>query len=474
MSADLDGGTIVHRMEFKAGPTQRRFIETDARAALFASRAGEGKSAAIVQACGYFARKYHKANPTAIIARNTLVNLKRTTLLEFLKWWPSGIFGTFHKGDMVYEWTVPGFGGAVHFMGFDSEKATEKVLSMPVDFAGLDEAAPATDQGGINELVLDMLLQRGRNPGVDKPQIKIAVNNTDEEHWLYPRFVDPGSEGFECYQTGAQPENLDHVRKGYYEDMARDNAHRPDLVRRYVEGKWGFQQKGVAVTPQWSDELHLADNLQPIRGIPLSLSWDFGHNPRCTVSQHTKTNWNVLGCYGEDGVGTYQLIESLKPILLSRFENKFVLKHTGDPNGATKDPGDSRNSPLRAIKEELGGSWVAGPTKPALIIDPLQRVLTKQSGGRGLLQVDRVHAKMIWYALRGGWHKQKNARGVVSPNPTKDLHSHPGDTMGYEAARTYPTAAFSKKRKPVRVRQTSMRTPRSGVSTRFAPGARLR
>lgn len=459
-----DPGHINHRVEFHAGPTQRRFIEDDSRAALFASRAGEGKSAAICWAAAHFCRKYARANPSCIIARNTLVNLRATTLQEFFKWFPPGVFGTWSKTEMLWKWKVEGFGGQIRFMGFDDEKSTQKVLSMPVDFAGLDEAAPATDVGGINELVLDMLLTRARNPRIDKPVIKVAVNNTDEDHWLYPRFVDPGSTDFRVFQTGEMPENLANVREGYYEEMARDLSHRPDLARRYIEGKWGYQQIGVAVTPQWSDDIHLAHGLKPVRGLPLLLSWDFGGVPTCVVSQATNTNLNVLLAMCQEGVGTYQLIEQMKPILVSRFD-RYLLKHTGDYNGRTRDPGDNRNSPVRFIKQELGGSWRDGPVSIESRIEPLQKVLSRTYNGRGVVQVDAEHAKIVHYALRGGWHKPKSSTGVVGREPVKDKHSHPGDCMGYEAARSYP-ASVNKARKSPKIQQAVMR---SRVQTRFAP-----
>lgn len=460
--------SIEHKIQFRAGPTQRRFIEDDSRAALFSSRAGEGKSAGLCWAAWHFFRKYRHCEPTGIIARNTLVNLRATTLQEFFKWFPPGVMGEWKQSEMLWTW-IPeksGAAGQIRFMGFDDEKSTQKALSMPIDFGGLDEAAPATDVGGITELVFDMLLTRARNPKVDKPTIKIAVNNTSEDHWLYRRFVEPGQKEFKLFQTGEMPENLAHLRKGYYEDMARDLAHRPDLRRRYIEGKWGFQQVGVAVTPEWSDDVHLTSGLEPVRGLPLLLSWDFGGNPTVVVSQVTQNAWNVLMCLTDDRTGTYQLIEQLEPVLKTRFD-RFLLKHTGDPTGRTPDPGDYRRSPVRYIKALLGGSWADGPVKLEYRIDPLRRVLTRQNGGIGTVRVDKDHARAIWFALRGGWHYPKSSVGVVGREPVKDKHSHPADCMGYEAARSYGDSKFSKPKKKVKVAQASMRYRKVIVQSRF-------
>jgi hypothetical protein len=90
------------------------------------------------------------------------------------------------------------------------------------------------------------------------------------------------------------------------------------------------------------------------------------------------------------------------------------------------------------LRKELGGAWRSGPVKVLERIEPLRAVLAKTVGGRGLVQVDRDRAPHVWHALRGGWHFNIAHTGLVSTVPKKNIHSHPGDAMGYGAAVLFP------------------------------------
>lgn len=66
--------------------------------------------------------------------------------------------------------------------------------------------------------------------------------------------------------------------------------------------------------------------------------------------------------------------------------------------------------------------------------------------GRGVVQVDRRRAQEVWYALRGGWHYHVARTGVISGEPKKNIHSHPGDAMGYGAAILFPMTMMGQRK----------------------------
>ena len=265
-------------IRFIANATQHAFITSQADADLFACRVGEGKSAGLAWSI------YHHTleNPGArwALIRDTWENLRATTQKEFFKWFPIGVMGSYNKGEKTYTWTRSPMSGEVLFLGMDDEKDAAKIQSLELGGAALDEPAPAAGTGGIAELIFDILLTRMRQPGMKWYPIKLAENNPDETHWTYRRFVDPGHEDFKFYQTHAA-ENLSNLPKDYYEKQEKHLGHRHDLVRRFVQGKFGFQKLGRDVTPEWNDDLHLAESLAPLEGIELKLLWDFGLNPTC-------------------------------------------------------------------------------------------------------------------------------------------------------------------------------------------------
>jgi hypothetical protein len=336
----------------------------------------------------------------------------------------------------------------------------------------MDEVAPAAGQGGMDELVFDVAMGRLRQSGMRWYAAKLAANNPDENHWLYKRFVDPGQPeslvppellppeqvpGFRAWHP-IEPENIHNLPPGYYEKLRRMWGHRQDLVNRFVDGKFGFQQIGQAVTPQWADERHLAVGLTPESRIPLVLLWDFGHNPTCVVTQVTPMgHWLVLDSMVGDGIGVEELVkQQVEPLLVDRY-SKFTWKHIGDPAGMAGEQTSVMRSPVRYLVRELGGSWRSGPVKPDEGIEPLRAILGRSlAAGRSVVQVDRHRARHVWQALRGGWRFAVARTGIVSREPVKDIHSHPGDAMRYGAGVLWPLDKLpGGKKAPVRRPQTA-------------------
>lgn len=462
------------KVEFVANPTQRAFIESRAEADLFAARKGEGKSASLAWAAYYFT--YHNPGAYGLCVRDTWENLRRTTLTEFFEWFQDGVFGHWVGVEKTWYWDKrrTGLDGKLTFMGVESKEHAQKVASMPLAYLLMDEPAPAAmSSEGIDEFVFDTAMSQFRQPGMRWYAAKLATNNPDETHWTFKRFVRPGQppdpkaslpekqeSGYRCWQT-RDPENMHNLPAGYYEAMAKRFGHRKDLLNRFVKGKFGFQSRGKAITPQWSDEIHLASGLEPIPGLPLKLGWDGGLNPTCVISQITPLgDWLIYDSFVGEGIGVYELIEDVVgPRIIERYpwcvNTPNSLQHTGDPNLDSREQsrsgrgsGAQKNSAVRVIIGELGGSWRPGPVAENERIDPLQRVLSKQREGRGILMVDRDHAEHVWFALRGGWHRRIQKNGVVG-SVVKDEHSHPGDATGYLASLLFPSGKISKRKKTV-------------------------
>lgn len=450
--------TDPHRIEFAANPTQKLFIESRAEADLFDSRKGEGKSTALVWACFYHTR--HNTGANWLFLRDTFENLRRTTMQEFFHWFPDGIWGHYHKGEKRWDWDKrrTGMEGSVFFMGVEGEEDATKIASMPLAGVAIDEpSAAAGSSAGVSEFIFDTALAQLRQPDMNWYAAKLAQNNPDESHWTYRRFWDPGTpgtrgeekppmqdSGFRAWQTKV-PENTEHLPQGYYAKMKRQWAHRPDLLRRFVEGKHGYQQIGKAVTPQWNDELHLAEGLEPVKQTPLQILYDGGLNPTAVITQITPLgHWFVLESFVGDGIGMFELItDVLKPALTSRYRG-FQYRHIGDPSLKNREQSSAAMSAARVIQRELGGGFIKGPVGLFDRINPLQAVLSRQRNGMGIMVVDKVRAKEVWHALRGGYHFRVSRNGVVG-DIKKNMHSHPGDAMGYGAAKLFPTGQLQEK-----------------------------
>jgi hypothetical protein len=457
-----DAGERNFVIDFKANPTQGRFIRDRHEATLWSSRMGAGKSAGLCWAVFQFARENPGA--TCAIVRDTYEVLRDTTMKEFFRWFPPGIVGEYRVGAKTFRWKLGEMTGEVFFLGMDDPGDAGKLQSRELAGVFFDEVAPAVSGAGIDEYIFDMALSRLRQPGMSWYAAKCVSNNPDEAHWTYRRFVDPGDigtpahveiaplqlRGFTVMQEDLD-ENLHNLPPGYYERLRKNFSHRPDLVRRFVDGRYGFQQLGKPVTPEWSDDLHRAFDLEPVKGESLLLTWDGGLNPTCIITQFTPMgHWNVLESYVGDAIGTYELIERVvKPVMHARYSG-FELVHTGDPNLESPEQSSSKQSAVKVIRRELGGRWRRAPDQIHERVDPLRWALTQARNGTGLLRVDARRAKHVWFALRGGWHYHTPKTGTQIQTPKKNQHSHPGDAIGYAAAVLFPQGQVMRKRKQVK------------------------
>jgi hypothetical protein len=429
-------------INFAPNPIQKGFIESQAEADLFSSRVGEGKSTALAWSILYHTR--HNPGAEWAFIRDTYENIQKTSMKTFFEWFPPGIAGNYNQSKKEFTWDESFAKGTVTFVGMDDPGDASKLLSWVLGGIAIDEPAPAAGSAGVDEMVFDLGMQRLRQPGMKWRPFKMATNNPDEEHWTYRRMVGPQAEenNYRLWQP-SKPENIANLPEGYYEKIRRANAHRPDLIRRFVDGEFGFQQEGAPVTPQWSDRIHLSLGLTSIRGREIAMLWDFGHNPTCIITQRSPLGyWNILNSFVGEGIGVEELIvDQVIPVLRDRF-SKSPVRHIGDPAGNSREQTSIKRTAVKSIKHMIGGTWRSGPVRWEERKNPLQAVLTKTINGTGLVQVDRLNAPHVWHALRGGWHYHKARSGLIGMEPQKDKHSHPGDAMSYGAAILFPAGKF--------------------------------
>lgn len=426
----------VHTINFKPNPLQRGFILSRAKADLFSSRRGEGKSTGLAWSCFYHTRQNPKAK--WLFVRDTWENMQKTTMKTFFEWFPPGIMGEFHQTKKEFTWASGVAEGEVNFIGMDDPHDASKLMSRELGGIAIDEPAPAVGSVGIDEMIFDLGMSSLRQPGMAWYGMKLAENNPDESHWTYKRFVIDGDKSYVLWQP-PEPENEANLPVNYYEDLRRMWKHRPDLVKRFVDGEFGFQQEGKAVTPQWSNRLHLATGLLPMRQ-KTHILWDFGHTPCAIMTQLSPLGyWYILDvCLGED-MGVEELIEGyVRPLLADRYR-KCPLAHIGDPQGGEREQTSTSRSAVRSILRALGGTWRGGPNKIPERVEPLRAVLSRAIRGVGLVQVDKIRAAPVWHALRGGWHYHVARTGVIGGEPKKNHpHSDVGDAMSYGASILFP------------------------------------
>jgi hypothetical protein len=430
---------------------------------------GEGKSAALAWSAFYHTR--HNAGAAWALIRDTWENMQSTTQKTFFEWFPPGIAGEYHATKKVFKWASGLAQGEVQFLGMDDPQDASKLMSRELAGFGIDEPAPAIGSAGVDELIFTIGLSRLRQPGMQWYSAKLAENNPDENHWTYKQFVENRKEGFTVWQP-TNPENVTNLPANYYEQLRQTFSHRPDLIRRFVDGDFGFQSLGKAVTPQWSDRLHLATGLLVIPRREVYVLWDFGHNPTAIFTQVTPLgNWNIRDALVGEGIGVEELLLN-EAIPLKEAQYRLNnLVHIGDPQGNQREQTSIARTAVSAIKKQLPGKWISGPVATHLRIDPLQAVLSRNLNGRGVVQVDRDRAKAVWKSLRGGWHYHVARSGLIGTEPVKNIDSHPGDAIGYGAAVLFPLGAQKKnKLNSVEPKSAKYGEPRPALQIGPGPG----
>lgn len=113
--------------------------------------------------------------------------------------------------------------------------------------------------GRIGRYPRQALLPKGY--ATDK-HIAFDSNKADVETYLYRLCVSEKTDDVDVYDMpggldhGA--ENVGNLHPTYYQDMARANAHRPWWVNINVHNRWGPSRSGVAVYPEFDNQLHVS------------------------------------------------------------------------------------------------------------------------------------------------------------------------------------------------------------------------
>jgi len=272
--------------------------------------------------------------------------------------------------------------------------------------------------------------------------VTLDLNPPDTDNWIYDVFEEKKPPGHKLYKQpsgrSAQGENRQAIARETYEKMAETNRHRPDWVKRMVDGLWGPSRDGEPVYPEYDDTRHAAeDDLLPIPGLKLRLGFDQGvRGPAMVVAQWTPIGQlRILDEYCPGRIGPTGFARGCKLLLADRYRGFDVERATGDPagfSGADSETGDL--SFFGTIEQGTG-----------IVITPAEsnELHIRQDGVRQLLRyfprpdtpgllVSR-RAKMIRKGFNSHYRYRKR-RGVnagTDPIPEKNEYSNPHDGLQY-------------------------------------------
>lgn len=426
-----------------AGPVTAAFHASDAFVRGLRGPIGSGKSTACT--VEIFRRAWAQAPGTRTglrrsrwaIIRNTLPQLKTTTIKTWTQWVPAELGRLVQGPPPIHRIRVDDVDCEVIFLALDKPEDVRKLLSLELTGAWVNEARE------VPRAVIDGLTGRvGRFPeqgdgGPSWSGILLDTNPPDTDHWWYRLAEEQTPEGWHFFAQppgdGAQAENLAHLPPRYYQRASAGKDE--DWVRVYVRGEYGFVRDGKPVYPEYRDHLHCASqDLPPWPRLPLIVGVDFGLTPAAALCQRSpRGQWRILGELVAEDVSAAAFgqmlaaeIARLAPGLSGRIwcdpagqqrgqgDGVRLIDHLARHAGLPVSPAPSNVFTVR--REAVAGALnrlVDG--EPGLLLSPAARTLRKGFAG---------HYRYRRVALAGLEHRYRD-------QPDKNPYSHPHDALQY-------------------------------------------
>lgn len=395
-----------------------------------------------------------------MIVRNTMKQLKDTTLKTWLAWFPSGTIGYWKETGATYyiEPKDSDVRAEVMFRALDRAEDTDNLLSLEITGCYFNEVReiereilekvdgrigqfPSMKDGGptwygiwadTNPPEEGSYLQRMYD-GVDPDDGKTIKPNGWDVFKQPPAVL---KQGDGLWKTNPQAENLGNLIPGYYENQLKDKTD--EYIRVNLGSEYGRSKGGKPVHPEFNRGVHVAkSSLVPDPANLLLLSADFGHTPAISFQQQNAFGQVLLlDEVVTFGMGLERAIEErVLPLMRQRFDG-FEVFVTGDPSGATGSDADEVSCATifqRYKRKGLGKVKFAYSNNPIHRQGALDHFLTRMCGsGRPAFLVD---PRCDWtiQALHGKFMFKKFKDGRNSTEVDGNDWSHIGDAVEYGA-----------------------------------------
>ena len=451
---------LMATIQYTPPPTIREFIKDFRPGELFydwiVGPVGSGKTTGIFFKLIYMAKQQAKGpdgirRTRAVIVRNTMPQLKDTTLSSWNYWFKNGQAGEWKETDKTFILRFDDVECEVLFRPLDRPEDVARVLSLEVTFAIIDEFVEIPKQ------IIEALSARcGRYPskvmgGATNWGMWGSSNPSTEDNWWHDYLhnteihVQPGEgqDGVRNARYFLQPsgfspaaENLENLPGGaaYYTNQAKGKSDA--WIKQYLEACWGFSISGKPVVPTFRPELHLSSRpLLYNPHLPIVGGFDPGLGGSAMIFGQEDLDGRliVLGELVQTGYGTTRFVaERLNPYLRRRFPDaEFII--APDPAAANRAQNDEKTA-VDILKRKGFTVKTESNNRLPLRLDAIEHFTTRLVDGKPALLIDQAECPILVRALRGGWRyaldKNENIKNE-NATPEKNPYSHPGDGFGY-------------------------------------------
>jgi len=426
----------------------------------------------------------------AVIVRNTMPQLKDTTLKSWSYWFREGQAGTWNATDKIFVLKFGDVECEVLFRPLDTEDDITRVLSLEVTFAIIDEFVE------IPKKIIEALAARcGRYKLPDGTAVTNwgmwgSSNPSTEDNWWFDHLTasptvipyedEPDADirmlrskqgdvnAVYFHQPGGltdEAENIENLpgKRGYYENLVKGKSEA--WIKQFIDAEWGFSISGKSVVPTFKPDIHLSTKpliLNPHLPLIIGMDPGIGGSALIFMQQDTEGRLNVLGELIQEGYGAERLItERLKPYLRARWPNLDPNKIVIAPDPAAANRGQSDEKTVVSKFRKHYYCFTETNNRLPLRLDAIEHFTTRLLEVGPALRVDAARCPILVRALKGGWrYEVDNKKDMIKGDkPEKNAYSHPGDAFGYgcryfhrqsEREIRYGSAATGKKFSPPR------------------------
>ena len=222
--------TIDLRKLYKPTNKQTTAHTTPERYILYGGAVGGGKSVWLVNEGLQLSLDY--AGNVGYLCRHELTSFRRTTLLTFEKFVPSGLIAQHHQTECFFRLVN---GSVIYYGGLgDDQRAIDRLKSMDLGWFGIDQAEETS------EAHFFLLASRLRLllPGI---RYKGLMTANPMPGWVKHRFIEQKLDAHIFIQA-LPKDNKEHLPPDYEDNLRQ--LYPKELVRQLLEGDWDVAEAG--------------------------------------------------------------------------------------------------------------------------------------------------------------------------------------------------------------------------------------
>lgn len=347
------------------------------------------------------------------VARNSFPDLNSATIPDFRSITDRLPFGNFTMGSPP-KWTAvysradgTTVEAEVLFRSFDGPQDVKKARGMQLSGVWVDEL------GEFNKENFDMLIGRVKRypPKVQVPDAAFDVlatsNAVARDHWLAelalvkapPNWwigIQPGGvlRVGNAWVENSEAENRNNLPRNYYLDQL--GGKKESWIRQNLANEFVHHSDGRPVHPDFNEQIHVAEELLPLHGVPVHVGMDWGRTPAAVIGQQQPNGqWLILEEIVLVNAGADKLGRMVRRVLNARYSGFVIQEATGDPSGSamsqTRD-----ETPFDLFDLESGlQSQPAHTNDPEVRFATLDNLLTTLIEGEPALMVDSKCTNLI-------------------------------------------------------------------------------